>query len=103
MLHLLTLTLLSLAHAQIGGHGTTIGGVIVDSGKFDWKASGKFPHFTEPSEGYHGLKFWDTFQSITFAIVSTATICRLHLTRLVADARGYHFDALSVLARRHPP
>lgn len=35
----------------IGGHGTTIGGVIVDSGKFDWKASGKFPHLTEPSEG----------------------------------------------------
>lgn len=35
----------------IGGHGTTIGGVIIDSGKFDWKASGKFPQFTEPSEG----------------------------------------------------
>lgn len=78
MLHLLTLTLLLLARAQIGGHGTTIGGVIVDSGKFDWKASGKFPQFTEPSEGYHGLKFWDTFGPISFAIVSTASIC-LHL------------------------
>mmetsp|Transcript_19088 Transcript_19088/g.48261 ORF Transcript_19088/g.48261 Transcript_19088/m.48261 type:complete len:439 (-) Transcript_19088:102-1418(-) len=44
----------------IGGHGTTIGGVIVDSGKFPWN-NGKFPMFTEPSEGYHGLKFWDTF------------------------------------------
>ncbi len=44
----------------IGGHGTSIGGVIVDSGKFDW-GSGKFPQFTEPSEGYHGLKFWETF------------------------------------------
>jgi len=44
----------------IGGHGTSIGGVIVDSGKFNW-ANGKFPQFTEPSEGYHGLKFWDTF------------------------------------------
>lgn len=46
----------------IGGHGTSIGGVIVDSGKFNW-ANGKFPQFTEPSEGYHGLKFWDVFGS----------------------------------------
>jgi len=44
----------------IGGHGTSIGGVIVDGGNFNW-ANGKFPQFTEPSEGYHGLKFWDTF------------------------------------------
>lgn len=44
----------------IGGHGTSIGGVIVDSGKFNW-ANGKFPIFTEPSPGYHGLKFWDVF------------------------------------------
>jgi O-acetylhomoserine (thiol)-lyase len=44
----------------IGGHGTSIGGVIVDSGKFDW-SSGKFPVFTEPSPGYHGLKFWEVF------------------------------------------
>ncbi len=44
----------------IGGHGTSIGGVIIDSGNFNW-GNGKFPEFTEPSEGYHGLKFWDTF------------------------------------------
>jgi len=44
----------------IGGHGTSMGGVIVDSGKFNW-GNGKFPQFTEPSEGYHGLKFWDVF------------------------------------------
>lgn len=44
----------------IGGHGTSIGGVIVDSGKFNW-GNGKFPAFTEPSEGYHGLVFWDVF------------------------------------------
>jgi O-acetylhomoserine (thiol)-lyase len=44
----------------IGGHGTSIGGVIVDSGKFNW-GNGKFPSFTEPSEGYHGLVFWDVF------------------------------------------
>lgn len=45
----------------IGGHGTSIGGVVVDGGNFDWKTSRKFPQFTEPSEGYHGLKFWDVF------------------------------------------
>ncbi|MCK9409984.1 MAG: O-acetylhomoserine aminocarboxypropyltransferase/cysteine synthase [Bacteriovoracaceae bacterium] len=44
----------------IGGHGTSIGGVVVDSGKFNW-GNGKFPLFTEPSPGYHGLKFWDVF------------------------------------------
>ena len=41
----------------IGGHGTTIGGVIVDSGKFDWEASGKFPSLTEPNPSYHGVIF----------------------------------------------
>lgn len=44
----------------IGGHGTSIGGVIVDSGKFDW-SRGKFPEFTEPDPSYHGLKYWDVF------------------------------------------
>jgi O-acetylhomoserine (thiol)-lyase len=44
----------------IGGHGTSIGGVIVDGGNFNW-GNGKFEQFTEPSEGYHGLKFWDVF------------------------------------------
>ena len=46
----------------IGGHGTSIGGVIVDSGNYNW-GNGKYPQFTEPSEGYHGLKFWETFGS----------------------------------------
>jgi len=44
----------------IGGHGTSMGGVIVDAGNFNW-GNGKFPQFTEPSEGYHGLIFWDVF------------------------------------------
>jgi len=44
----------------IGGHGTSIGGVIVDSGKFNW-SNGKFPEFTEPDPSYHGLKYWDVF------------------------------------------
>jgi O-acetylhomoserine/O-acetylserine sulfhydrylase len=44
----------------IGGHGTSIGGLIVDGGNYNW-GNGKFPQFTEPSEGYHGLKFWEIF------------------------------------------
>ncbi len=44
----------------IGGHGTSIGGVVVDGGNFNW-GNGKFPQFSEPSEGYHGLNFWNVF------------------------------------------
>jgi O-acetylhomoserine (thiol)-lyase len=57
----------------IGGHGTSIGGIVVDAGNYNW-GNGKFPQFTEPSEGYHGLVFWDIFGSngpfgnIAFAI-----------------------------------
>jgi O-acetylhomoserine (thiol)-lyase len=57
----------------IGGHGNSIGGIIVDGGNYNW-GNGKFPQFTEPSEGYHGLKFWEIFGSdgpfgnIAFAI-----------------------------------
>jgi len=46
----------------IGGHGTSIGGVIIDGGNYHW-GNGKYPQFTEPSEGYHGLRFWDAFGS----------------------------------------
>jgi len=53
------ITVLS-ATKYIGGHGTSIGGVIVDSGKFNW-GNGKFPEFTEPDPSYHGLQFWETF------------------------------------------
>ncbi len=48
----------------VGGHGTSIGGVIVDSGNFNW-ANGNFPEFTEPDPSYHGFKFWDTFGNLT--------------------------------------
>ena len=51
------------ATKYIGGHGTSIGGVIVDSGKFDW-SNGKFPEFTEPDPSYHGLKYWDAFSNV---------------------------------------
>jgi O-acetylhomoserine (thiol)-lyase len=51
----------------MGGHGTSIGGIIVDSGKFPWN-NGKFSQFTEPSRAYHGMKFWETFGNISFII-----------------------------------
>ncbi len=50
----------------IGGHGTTIGGVLVDSGRFDWEASGRFPMLTEPYEGYHGVVFSEEFGPLAF-------------------------------------
>jgi len=46
---------------MIGGHGTSIGGAVVDKGTFDWKAAGKFPEITEPDAAYHGVNFWDAF------------------------------------------
>jgi O-acetylhomoserine (thiol)-lyase len=60
----------------LGGHGTSIAGIVVDGGKFDWAASGKFPEFTEPDPSYHGMKFWDAFGAITFAIKLRVSILR---------------------------
>ena len=52
----------------IGGHGTSIGGLIVDSGQFDWAGSGRFASFLEPDPAYHGLKFHETFGNLTFIL-----------------------------------
>ncbi|KAJ6159861.1 hypothetical protein N7497_004398 [Penicillium chrysogenum] len=72
----------------IGGHGTTIAGVVVDSGKFDWgKHAARFPQFVEPSEGYHGLKFWETFGSIAYAIRTLSLRCERHATNAIALAK----------------
>ncbi|KAI7882042.1 protein MET17 [Lichtheimia hyalospora FSU 10163] len=59
----------------IGGHGTTIAGVIVDSGKFPWN-NGKFPRFTSPSPGYHGLRFWDKFGPLAFTCLMRSEYLR---------------------------
>lgn len=60
----------------IGGHGTAIGGVIVDSGKFDWAASGKFPHFTEPNPSYHGVSFTRDVGAAAFVTYIRALLLR---------------------------
>lgn len=60
----------------IGGHGTTIGGVIVDSGKFDWEASGKFPHITEPNPSYHGVSFTKAVGAAAFVTRIRAILLR---------------------------
>ena len=60
----------------IGGHGTTIGGVIIDSGSFDWKASGKFPQFTEPESSYHGIVFADACGPAAYITRARATLLR---------------------------
>lgn len=61
----------------IGGHGTSIGGIVVDSGKFDWvKNAKRFPQFNEPAPGYHGLKFHDTFGPLAFVIRLRVEILR---------------------------
>jgi O-acetylhomoserine (thiol)-lyase len=61
----------------VGGHGTSIGGIVVDGGKFDW-SNGKFPEFTEPDHGYHGLKFWDVFGNFP-GLGNVAFIIRLRV------------------------
>jgi O-acetylhomoserine (thiol)-lyase len=65
----------------IGGHGTSIGGLVVDSGKFDWKASGRFPGFTEPDPSYHGLVYSDVFTEANFG-ANIAFIIKLRVQLL---------------------
>jgi O-acetylhomoserine (thiol)-lyase len=59
----------------IGGHGTAIGGILIDGGKFDWAASGRFPGFTEPDVGYHGIKYAD-LGAVAFALKARVQLLR---------------------------
>ena len=70
----------SSATKYIGGHGTSVGGVIVDSGKFQWN-NGKFPEFTEPDPSYHGLKYWDALGNVP-GLGNVAFILKIRLTLL---------------------
>ncbi len=60
----------------IGGHGTSIGGVIIDSGKFDWSASGKFPSLTEPNPSYHGISFTKALGAVAYIVKIRVTLMR---------------------------
>lgn len=60
----------------IGGHGTSIGGIIVDGGKFDWKASGRFPGLTEPDPSYHGLVYTDAVGPLAYIIKARVQLLR---------------------------
>lgn len=60
----------------VGGHGTTLGGVIIDSGKFDWKASGKFPSIVDPNPSYHGVSFVDAVGPAAFVTKIRAILLR---------------------------
>ena len=63
------------ATKYIGGHGTAIGGAIVDGGNFDW-SNGRFPEFTEPNPGYHGLKLFEAFGNLSFIIKARVELLR---------------------------
>jgi O-acetylhomoserine (thiol)-lyase len=74
------------ATKYIGGHGTSIGGIIVDSGNFKWN-NGKFPEFTEPDQSYHGVKYWDAFGNFPgLGNVAFAFKVRVQLLRDIGPA-----------------
>ncbi|KAG6067389.1 hypothetical protein E4U32_003841 [Claviceps aff. humidiphila group G2b] len=89
----------------IGGHGTTIGGVIIDSGKFDWAKNAKrFPQFFEPSAGYHGLKFHETFGNLAYIICARVEVLRdlgATLNPFAAQQLLLGIETLSLRAERH--
>ena len=60
----------------LGGHGTTLGGIIVESGKFDWKASGKYPNIAAPNPSYHGVSFYDVVGPAAFVTYIRAILLR---------------------------
>ena len=60
----------------LGGHGTTLGGIIVESGRFDWKASGKYPNISSPNPSYHGVSFWDAVGPAAFVTYIRAILLR---------------------------
>ena len=88
----------------IGGHGTTIGGVIVESGKFDWKKSGKFPQLTEPNPSYHGISFVDAAGPAAFVTRIRAILLRdtgATLSPLHAFIFLQGLETLSLRVERH--
>ncbi|NCC92115.1 MAG: O-acetylhomoserine aminocarboxypropyltransferase/cysteine synthase [Opitutae bacterium] len=97
------------ATKYIGGHGTSLGGVIVDSGRFQWN-NGKFPEFTEPDPSYHGLKYWDALGNVP-GMGNVAFILKIRLTLLrdlgaaMSPFNAHQFllglETLPIRQRRH--
>lgn len=88
----------------IGGHGTTIGGVIIDSGKFDWEASGKFPSLTEPNKSYHGVSFTKAAGAAAFVTKIRAILLRdtgATLSPIHAFVFLQGLETLSLRVERH--
>jgi O-acetylhomoserine (thiol)-lyase len=91
------------ATKYIGGHGQAIGGLIVDGGNFPWD-NGKFPEFTDPNPGYHGLKLWETFGNISFILKTRVELLRdlgPALSPFNAHAFINGLETLHLRVRRH--
>jgi O-acetylhomoserine (thiol)-lyase len=87
----------------LGGHGTTIGGALVESGKFNW-GNGKFPDMVAPSKGYHGVKFWETFGDFGYTMKARMEVLRVHgaaLAPLSAFLLMQGIETLHVRMERH--
>jgi O-acetylhomoserine (thiol)-lyase len=91
------------ATKYMGGHGTTIGGVLVEAGRFDW-GNGKFPDMVLPSKGYHGVKFWETFGDFAYTMKARMEVLRVHgssLAPLSAWLLLQGLETLHVRMERH--
>ena len=88
----------------IGGHGTAIGGVIIDSGKFDWSKSGKYPWLTEPNESYHGISFTKDVGAAAFVTYIRAILLR-DTGSTISPVHAFVFlqglETLSLRVERH--
>jgi O-acetylhomoserine (thiol)-lyase len=88
----------------IGGHGTTLGGIIVESGKFDWEKSGKFPHLVEPNPSYHGVSFYKALGAAAFVTYIRAILLRdtgAAISPLSAFILLQGVETLSLRVERH--
>jgi O-acetylhomoserine (thiol)-lyase len=91
------------ATKYLGGHGTTLGGVLVESGRFDY-GNGKFPDMVAPSKGYHGVKFWETFGDFAYTMKARMEVLRVHgaaLAPLSAFMLMQGVETLHVRMDRH--
>jgi len=87
------------ATKYLGGHGTTIGGVLVESGRFDW-GNGNFPDMVAPSKGYHGVKFWETFGDFAYSMKARFEVVRVHGSSLAPMSAWLLLQGLETLHLR---